>query len=181
MQSSGMTPCDSCKNRRFGGKHRIHHQDGKNRRTRNNVSSNYQQKHAATKYVLRSVLRLVVATNIVPSSPIPVTLMMERYVPPIHRFLQKQHGVIPKDHILNTSLSAGGCFVCGHDIGGTANVNAHSVTRNWQTKRQNVSPASPTGLQGDVCCVRFSRPVYSLMRKVWACYMSLTYTISLLV
>jgi hypothetical protein len=33
-------PCGSCKNRRFGGTYLLHHQDDKNRRARNNVSSN---------------------------------------------------------------------------------------------------------------------------------------------
>jgi hypothetical protein len=34
------TPSDSCTNRHFGGIYRLHHQGDKNRRTRNNVSSN---------------------------------------------------------------------------------------------------------------------------------------------
>jgi hypothetical protein len=67
-----VTPCGSCKNRRFRGKYLFHHQGDKNRRTRNNVISNYQPK-----YYARSVLRLFVTTNFVPSSPILVTLMME--------------------------------------------------------------------------------------------------------
>jgi hypothetical protein len=33
-------PCGLCKNRRFGGTYRIHHQGEKNRRVTNNVSSN---------------------------------------------------------------------------------------------------------------------------------------------
>jgi hypothetical protein len=33
-------PCGSCKDRRFGGKYRLHHQDDNNRRARNNFSSN---------------------------------------------------------------------------------------------------------------------------------------------
>jgi hypothetical protein len=48
-----VTPCGSCKNRRFGGTSRLHH------------------------HFLRSVLRLLVTANVVPSSPILVTLMME--------------------------------------------------------------------------------------------------------
>jgi hypothetical protein len=55
--------CGSCKNRRFGGTYRLHHLGDKNGRARN--------------YVLRSVLRLLVTANVVPSSPILVTLMME--------------------------------------------------------------------------------------------------------
>jgi hypothetical protein len=43
-----VTSRGSCKNGRFGEKYRPHHQGDKNRRTRNNVSSNYQPKHAAS-------------------------------------------------------------------------------------------------------------------------------------
>jgi hypothetical protein len=32
-------PCGLCKNRRFGGNYRLHHQGEKNQRARNNVSS----------------------------------------------------------------------------------------------------------------------------------------------
>jgi hypothetical protein len=35
-----MTPCGSCKNRRFGGMYRLHDHGEKNQRARNNVSSN---------------------------------------------------------------------------------------------------------------------------------------------
>jgi hypothetical protein len=38
------TSCGSCKNRRFGENYRLHHQDDKNQRARNNVSSNWQTK-----------------------------------------------------------------------------------------------------------------------------------------
>jgi hypothetical protein len=47
------TPCGSCKNQRFGGTYRLHHQGDKNRRD-----------------------RLLVTANVVSSSPILVTLMM---------------------------------------------------------------------------------------------------------
>jgi hypothetical protein len=51
MSSSGMlTPCDSCKNRRFGETYRLNHQGDNNRRARNSVSINKQPKHAAKKY-----------------------------------------------------------------------------------------------------------------------------------
>jgi hypothetical protein len=46
-----VTPCGSCKNRRFGGTHRLHH--------------------------ARCVRRLLVTANVVLSSPILVTLVME--------------------------------------------------------------------------------------------------------
>jgi hypothetical protein len=42
-------PCGSCENRRFGGTCRLNHQDDKNRRGRNNISSDQQPKHAAKK------------------------------------------------------------------------------------------------------------------------------------
>jgi hypothetical protein len=40
MPSSGMFPCDSCDNQRFGGACRFHHQIEKNQRARNSVSIN---------------------------------------------------------------------------------------------------------------------------------------------
>jgi hypothetical protein len=49
----------------------------KYRRDRNNVSSNQQPTHAAHVVFLRSMLRLPVTVNVVPSSSILVTLMME--------------------------------------------------------------------------------------------------------
>jgi hypothetical protein len=52
------------KNRRLVGMNSLHHQGDKNRRARNNVSNNWY-------------LRLLVTANVVPSSPILVTLMME--------------------------------------------------------------------------------------------------------
>jgi hypothetical protein len=33
-----VTPCGCCKNRRFGGKYRLHHQGVKNQQARNNVT-----------------------------------------------------------------------------------------------------------------------------------------------
>jgi hypothetical protein len=60
-----VTPYGSCKNWRFAGTYRLHHDGAKNRRVKNNTFNNYKPKHAAKKY------------NIVPRSPILVTLMME--------------------------------------------------------------------------------------------------------
>jgi hypothetical protein len=68
---------DTCKNRLFGGTYRLNHQGGKNQQARNNISSNW----------------LSYTANVVPSSPILVTLMIERYIPPKRRFLQEPHGV----------------------------------------------------------------------------------------
>jgi hypothetical protein len=39
----GVTPCGSCRYRRFGGTYRLNHQGGKNKRARK-VSSNWQLK-----------------------------------------------------------------------------------------------------------------------------------------
>jgi hypothetical protein len=52
-----VTPCGSCKNRRFGGTYHLHLHGDKNQRVRNNVSRS-----------------LAVSGNVVPSSPILVTL-----------------------------------------------------------------------------------------------------------
>jgi hypothetical protein len=51
-----VTPCGCCKKRRFGGPYRLHQGD---------------------KNILRSVRRLLVTANVVPSSPILVILMKE--------------------------------------------------------------------------------------------------------
>jgi hypothetical protein len=53
--------------------YRLHHQGKKNRRARN------QAKHAEKKYIvfLRSLLLLLVTANVIPSSPILVTPMLE--------------------------------------------------------------------------------------------------------
>jgi hypothetical protein len=65
-----VTPCGSCKDRRFEGTYRFHHQGGKN----------------------RSVLRLV-TVNVGPSSPILAPLWWRRYIPPKRRFLHESHDV----------------------------------------------------------------------------------------
>jgi hypothetical protein len=72
-----VTPCGSCKNRRFGGSYRLLHQGDKNLWTRNNASSNQQPAHAAHLVFIRSVYRLLVTINVLPSSPIFHTLMKE--------------------------------------------------------------------------------------------------------
>jgi hypothetical protein len=60
----------SCKIRRFGGKSRLHHEANENRRGTNNDSSNYI-------VFLLSLIRLLVAANAVPNSPIFVSLVIE--------------------------------------------------------------------------------------------------------
>jgi hypothetical protein len=63
-----MILCGSCKNGRFIGNYRVHHQGGRNQ-------------HSAKKYhvtvFLCGVLRLLVTVNDVPRCPILFTLMME--------------------------------------------------------------------------------------------------------
>jgi hypothetical protein len=44
-----VTPCGTCKKRRFGGTHLLHSRGGKNRRSRNKFSSNWHSKNAAKK------------------------------------------------------------------------------------------------------------------------------------
>jgi hypothetical protein len=44
-----VTPCGSCKNRRFGGMCLLHLHGDRIQRAINNVSSNYQSKHTTTK------------------------------------------------------------------------------------------------------------------------------------
>jgi hypothetical protein len=61
-----VAPCGSCKNGPFGGTYHLHHQGDKSQRARNNVGSKSQLMQAA----------LLVTVNVVPRSPIPVTLMM---------------------------------------------------------------------------------------------------------
>jgi hypothetical protein len=46
-----------------------------------------------TTVFLRSVRRLLVTSNVVPSSPILVTLIIEEIHPPKRRFLQEPHGL----------------------------------------------------------------------------------------
>jgi hypothetical protein len=69
-----VTPCGCCKRRRFGGTYRLHRQGDKNRRGRNNISSNWQPKYAAKKYY---TFRLLVTANVLPISPLLVSLVME--------------------------------------------------------------------------------------------------------
>jgi hypothetical protein len=57
-----VTTCGYCKNRRFGGKFRLHHQDEQNEITKKNVSS---------------MLQLLDTVNVVPSSSILITQIME--------------------------------------------------------------------------------------------------------
>jgi hypothetical protein len=59
--------CGSCKNRRFGGKYRLHHQVNKKRRARDILSSNFH----------RSVRRLLVTANTAIRPPILFSLVKE--------------------------------------------------------------------------------------------------------
>jgi hypothetical protein len=61
-----VTPCGSCKNRRLGGNHLLHHQGEKNQRDRSNVSS-----------IFRRVHQLLVIVNVICSPMILFTLIIE--------------------------------------------------------------------------------------------------------
>jgi hypothetical protein len=76
-----VTPCGSCKNRRFG-----------KRSPSIIMVTRIGELGTALTVTSNWLCRLLVTANVVPSSPILVTLMME--VPPKSRFLQEQHGVI---------------------------------------------------------------------------------------
>jgi hypothetical protein len=70
-----ITPCGSCKNRRFGGMCAsiIWETRNKNRGTRNNVGNNYQQETGQYFFVGVSIT----IANAIPISSILLTLMME--------------------------------------------------------------------------------------------------------
>jgi hypothetical protein len=46
-----VTQCSCCRNRRFGGTYRLHHQGDSYRRTKSNVSSNQRPSNAAKYFV----------------------------------------------------------------------------------------------------------------------------------
>jgi hypothetical protein len=78
-------PCGSCKNRSFGGTYHLSHQGDKNRRARNNVSSNYQ---------------LVVTAKFVPGSLLLFTLMKQA----IYSFEKSVFTTATRRHILEEGI-----------------------------------------------------------------------------
>jgi hypothetical protein len=98
-----VSPCGSFKYRRFEGTYRLHHQGGKNQRARNSVNSNQQPQHAVEIVFLRSVRRLLASAIVFPTSPIPVTLILEAAMSssetPVLTSATRHH--IPEDGILH--------------------------------------------------------------------------------
>jgi hypothetical protein len=95
---SDVTPCGSCKNRRFRGTNRLHHQDHNIRWTRNKVISNSNRNtkrrngnSSNSNSNSNSVLRMLVTANGVLSSAIHVTRMMEAIRSPETSGLNNSH------------------------------------------------------------------------------------------
>jgi hypothetical protein len=84
-----VTPCGSCKNRRFGGTYRFHHQGDKNQRTRNLAVTRNEarcEEISSQRVSLRLTAKFLVLRFLSP-------WWWKRYVPPKRRFLQDPHGV----------------------------------------------------------------------------------------
>jgi hypothetical protein len=84
-----VTLCGFCMNRRFGGMYRLHHQDDKN---------------GEIGTILRSVLRLLVTADVVSSSQILSTLLMELIRSPKHRFSQEPRSTTSEKTALEDEL-----------------------------------------------------------------------------
>jgi hypothetical protein len=96
-----VSPCGSCKKRRFGRTCHLYHQGDKNRRARNKVNINLQFN---SNYIvfLRIVLRFLVTAN-VPSSPIFVIMMMEAiHSSPSSVLTRATRRNFPKDNIIHS-------------------------------------------------------------------------------
>jgi hypothetical protein len=109
-----VTPCGSCKNRHFGGNHRLHHWGGKNQRAWNNLSNNYQLKHTAKKYIIcLLVLTLFLARWFLP------TWWWKLYISPKRRFLQDPYffivaAVETRKSYTEVKRSVYGCILTGN-------------------------------------------------------------------
>jgi hypothetical protein len=84
-----VTPCGSCKNRRFGGTYRLHYQGDRNRRARNKISSNQQPKHAAKKYYYCSGIHGDIECSCIPISMSLQPSIKSGFVFGLRRFLEE--------------------------------------------------------------------------------------------
>jgi hypothetical protein len=83
-----VTPCGSCKIRRLGGTYHVHHQDDKNRGTRNFIC-NKQPKNAAKKYAVLSsqiLVTLLIEAKLPSDTPV-LTIATPRSIPQEELFI----------------------------------------------------------------------------------------------
>jgi hypothetical protein len=82
-------PCGSCYKQRFGGTYHLHHQNGKNQRTGNNISSVLLLLVAAN-FFLRLLILVSLMMKAIRSSESSVLIIARRHIP---------EGGIPENYI----------------------------------------------------------------------------------
>jgi hypothetical protein len=98
-----MVQCGSCKDRRFGGTYSLHHNVARTGKLGITLAVTINI-NTVRRNVLLVVLRLLIIVNVVPSSPILVTLIMEAIRSSETSVLTRTTlRNIPKDGILHSS------------------------------------------------------------------------------